>query len=58
MHWAQGRGMTDRIRKSLTGEEERSDGTVLNPPTQDWDSAEYVKWNRGRLGSKFCFLLS
>lgn len=33
-------------------EEERSDGTVVNPPTQYWDPAEYIKWNGGRFGSK------
>ena len=41
-------------------EEERSDGTVVNPPTQHWDPTEYIKWNGGRFGSKgnrltFCF---
>lgn len=32
--------------------EERSDGTVVNPPTRQWDPGEYIKWKAGRFGRK------
>ena len=57
------RTRTDRRHKEESGRrdwaEERSDGTVVNPPTWQWDPAEYIKWNGGRFGSRetdWCFV--